>query len=253
MKKVLYPILAVVIFLLMQSLSGLLYVKYGDASITWCVMLSGVATATVLSCLRFFRWREAFNVNTIDWHTGIVGVAATIFGVLSLDITSEIANLPDVMLEEFITMSSTIEGVLCIAVISPIVEEIVFRECMLGQLLRYGTNRWIAIIATSLVFGIIHFNPIQIPFAAAMGVILSIIYYKSGNIVLTSIIHILNNSAAVVQMRVLGDDVADFSLIDWLGGNTASAICAAVSMAICVVLLRQFWVTYKTQKYETVF
>ena len=58
----------------------------------------------------------------------------------------------------------------------------------------------------------------------------------------------------MVQMRVLGDDVADFRLTEWLGGITTSVLCAVVAMAVCITLLRLFWNTYnKTKKYETVY
>ena len=252
MKKILYPTLAVLIFLVMQSLSGLLYAVVEGNSIAWRAILSGVATVVILGVMRMFNWRQAFRFSSVDWRTGLIGIVSAAFGVASLDIAEEIIDLSDMMQDTFIAMSSTIEGVLCIAVIAPLVEELVFRECLLGHLLRCGTNRWIAIIASSLLFGIIHINPIQIPFATAMGIILSIIYYKSGNIVLTSIIHILNNSAAVLQMRLLGNSVADFRLTDWLGGITTSVLCAIVAMVICVVMLRHFWKTYKNNKYETV-
>ena len=248
MKKAIYPILAVLIFLIMQSLSGLLYAVFQGDNIAWCVMLSGVATVVALACLRMFRWQQTFSIGTIDWNAGMVGIVAAAFGVASLDIAEEMIDLSDLMQDTFIAMSSTIEGALCIAVVAPLVEEIVFRECLLGSLLRHGTNRWVAIIASSLVFGIIHFNPIQIPFATAMGIILSIIYYKSGNIVLTSIIHILNNSAAMVQMRVLGDEIADFRLTEWLGGIVPAIIYAVAAMAVCVVMLHKFWNTYKTKQ-----
>ena len=243
----LYPTFAVVIFLIMQSLSGVLYAIFQGNSIAWCVMLSGIATVAFLGCLRMFDWRQTFRISSIDWHTGIIGIVAAAFGVASLDIAEEMLDLPDYMQETFIEMSSTIEGAMCIAVISPLAEELVFRECLLGQLLRHGTQKWIAIIVSSIVFGIIHFNPIQIPFATAIGFILSIIYYKSGNIVLTSIIHILNNSAAVLQMRILGDTAIDFRLTEWLGGFILSVLCAVTAMAVCVVMLHKFCNNYKKQ------
>lgn len=253
MKKILYPTLAVVIFLIMQFVSGLLYAMFQVGNIAWYVMLSSVATVAILYCLHMFAWGKSFNVSSVNWCAGIVGIVAAAFGVASLDIAEELMELSDLMQDTFIAMSSTIEGALCIAVVAPLAEEIVFRECLLGQLLRNGTNRWIAIIASSLMFGIIHLNPIQIPFATAMGIILSVIYYKTGNIVLTSIIHILNNGAAVLQMRCLGEDAVDFRLTDWFGGITVSVLYAVAAMVVCVVMLRMFWKTYKNKKYETVY
>ena len=251
MKKILYPTLAVFIFLIMEILFGLLYIVFPN--ITWCALLNNLATVMVLFALHIFDWRQSFHITSVDWRSGIIGIVAAAFGVASLDIAVEMTNLPDIMQDTFISMSSTIEGVICIAVIAPLAEEIVFRECLLGHMLRCGTNKWVAIITSSVIFGIIHFNPIQILFATAMGIILAIIYYKSRNIVLTSIIHILNNGAAVLQMRLLGNDAFQpFSLTEWLGGVTVSVLYAIAAMLLCVVMLRLFWKTYKTKKYETI-
>lgn len=248
-----YPAIAVVVFLLAQVLSGLLGILFKIGNIAWIVMLSSVATVVVLRCLHLFSWRQAFRISSIDWRAGMLGIVAAILGMLPFNIAVEMLNLSDQMQDTFISMSFTIEGALCIAIVGPLVEEIVFRECMLGHMLRNGANHWVSIIVSSLVFGVIHLNPVQIPFATAMGIILSIVYYKTGNIVLTCIIHILNNSAAVVQMYVLGDAAADFRLTDWLGGVTNSVVCAVVAMVVSVMLLRWFWNTYKTKKYEAVY
>ena len=249
-----YPAIAVVTFLLVQAFWGVFGAIFKIGNITWRAILSGVVTVVILRIIRLFSWRQTFRTSSIDWSTGMVGVAAAVFGIISLNIVEDMMPLPDQMQDTFIAMAFSIEGALCIAVIAPLVEEIVFRECMLGHMLRNGVNRWVAIVVSSLVFGIIHLNLAQIPFATAIGIILGIVYYKSGNIVLTSIIHILNNSAALVQMRVLGDDVADFRLTEWLGGITTSVLCAVVAMVVCITLLRMFWKTYKKQnKYETVY
>ena len=248
-----YPAIAVVTFLLVQVLSGVFGAIFKIGDITWRVILSCVVTIVILRSFRFFNWRQAFRISSIDWSIGMLGIVAAFFGIISFNIAEEMIQLSDQMQDTFISMSVTIEGSLCMAVIAPLAEEIVFRECMLGHMLRNGANRWVSIIVSSLVFGLIHLNPIQIPFATAMGVILAIVYYKSGNIVLPSIIHILNNSAAVIQMRVLGDEVADFRLTEWLGGIAVSVLCAIVAMVICIIMLRQFWKTYKIKKYETVY
>ena len=248
-----YPAIAVMTFLLVQALWGVLGVIFKTGNITWQVILSSVVTVVILRSIRLFSWRQTFRTSSIDWSAGMVGIAASVFGIVSLNIVEEMMPLPDQMQDTFIAMAFSIEGALCIAVIAPLVEEIVFRECMLGHMLRNGVNRWVAIVISSLVFGIIHLNPAQIPFATAIGIILGIVYYKSKNIVLTSIIHILNNSAALVQMHVLGDKAADFRLTEWFGSITTAVLCAVVAMVVCVVMLRQFWKTYKNKKYETVY
>lgn len=123
----------------------------------------------------------------------------------------------------------------------PIVEELVFREAVQGYMHRNGVDPWMAIMISSLCFGIIHFNPAQVPFAFCIGLILGMIYYKTGSVVLTSLVHVFNNSMAVLEMRLLGEDIKTFSYEQALGGPLASYIYIAISAAVSVCLLRYYW------------
>lgn len=71
--------------------------------------------------------------------------------------------------------------------------------------LRYFTQRSMykvgpvfAIVWQAILFGFLHMNLLQGVFAAIMGVLLGIIYYKTNNLWYTTIIHIVNNSLAVL-------------------------------------------------------
>ena len=148
-------------------------------------------------------------------------------------------SLPDVIIDQVISMANTYWGVAAIAVIAPVIEEILFREGICGHLLRSGYSPQKAVWISAVLFGLIHFNLAQIPFAILMGLILGVIYVRTGNIVLTSIIHILNNSVSVVQVHVLGEEVKDFSIVKWTGGNFVAGICIIAGFTLCYILLRK--------------
>ena len=146
-------------------------------------------------------------------------------------------------------MSLTVVGALSIGIIGPIVEEFVFREALLGSMLKGGMNKWVAITASALVFGIIHWNPAQIPFATVIGFIFGIIYYKTGNIVIPSILHIVNNSTAVVMMVMMGEEAENASMAEWIGGPVmAMGICAPI-IIIGITWLRVFYKKYKGERF----
>jgi membrane protease YdiL (CAAX protease family) len=148
-------------------------------------------------------------------------------------------------------MACSVVGALSIGIIGPIVEEFIFREAILGWMLRGGVNKWVAITASAIVFGLIHANPAQIPFATVIGFIFGIIYYKTGNIVITSILHILNNSTAVLLMVLQGEEAEDTKLGDLLGGPVMSlAICIPL-LAVGVNCLRVFWKESRTEHFPT--
>ena len=87
-------------------------------------------------------------------------------------------------------------NILTTGILAPIAEEISLRYMV--QRGMYKVNPKFAIVWASLIFGIMHMNLFQGTFAFIMGLILGIIYYKTGNLWYTTIIHIANNSLAVI-------------------------------------------------------
>ncbi len=83
-------------------------------------------------------------------------------------------------------------NVLYVAAIPALVEELAFRGIALGVLRKYGDR--FAVIASSVLFGLLHGNLIQIPFAFCVGLIMAYTVVRTGNIVPAIIIHFINNA-----------------------------------------------------------
>ena len=273
MKKFLYPILILFVFMATQAVAGIMIagvsaashpealeemMNTGDTnvftsmidtdSLSVAIIASGFVTIVVLALMRMIDWKKVLNVNMIDWKNSWYAIVGAVAGVFALDVIEEMLDLPDLMEQTFTGMANSTRGVLSIAVLGPIVEEFVFREGIEGYMLRKGVSKWWAIGISAFIFGIVHLNPAQVPFAAAMGVLFGIIYYKSGNIVLTTILHIVNNSVAVWQMNVLGEDAKDFKIVEWLGGTwtAVGAICAG--LGLCGLWMINFWHLYRAKE-----
>lgn len=87
-----------------------------------------------------------------------------------------------------------------VVLIGPICEEIIFRGIILEGLLKnYSTQK--AIIFSALIFGLIHFIPIQVINAFFMGIILGWIYLKTRSLWICIALHVINNGLSVL----LGD------------------------------------------------
>lgn len=82
------------------------------------------------------------------------------------------------------------------AIVPALVEEFACRGIVLGLLKKYGEG--FAIITSSVVFGVMHGNFEQIPFAITVGLILGYVYVKTGSIWASAIIHCVNNSVSVI-------------------------------------------------------
>ena len=253
--------LAVLLFCLIQAVgSAVLYMLMPDAflnggntnvqMLAWALMLTGLCSCLVLVAMKMIRPCAAFSVRSFNWRMWLVAFLAAVTGIFAVDLLGEKANLPDLMGDEFLSMSHNVLGILALAVVGPIVEELVFREAVQGYMHRNGVDPWMAIMISSLCFGIIHFNPAQVPFAFCIGLILGMIYYKTGSVVLTSLVHVFNNSMAVLEMRLLGEDIKTFSYEQALGGPLASYIYIAISAAVSVCLLRYYWKNASTKNGE---
>ncbi|MFP4367914.1 MAG: CPBP family intramembrane glutamic endopeptidase [Bacteroidales bacterium] len=85
---------------------------------------------------------------------------------------------------------------ICIVVLAPVVEEYLFRGILLSSwTVKWGPAR--AIILTSFIFGMLHADPVG---AFFVGIVLALIYLKTGSLLLVIFIHMLNNGLAVFFM-----------------------------------------------------
>ena len=99
-------------------------------------------------------------------------------------------------------------SLLCTAVFAPFFEEWLFRGIVLRGLLGKIKPVW-AILVSSLVFGLFHLNLWQAIPAMLMGLLLGYVYWKSGSLKLTMLMHCANNTLSVLLMHLHGTDAND--------------------------------------------
>ena len=88
-------------------------------------------------------------------------------------------------------------GLLAIAVIAPLIEELLFRGLLQNALMHY-VPAWAAIILSAFTFSLVHLQPMAIPALMALGGAFGYIYYKTGSLRLTIILHMINNTLALL-------------------------------------------------------
>ncbi len=150
-------------------------------------------------------------------------------------------EIPDLVGEEMmLTIMHNPLGLLTIAILGPISEELLFRGGVQTDLsLRFSHQGWFVPIAFSaIVFALIHMNPAQMPIAFILGCVLGFAYWWTGSLVAPILIHVFNNSFACL-MEFLNPD--DSSLINLLGGSTGAALTALISLIILLLVLRQVY------------
>ena len=99
-------------------------------------------------------------------------------------------------------------SLICTAVFAPFFEEWLFRGIVLRGLLGKLKPVW-AILISSVVFGLFHLNLWQAIPAALMGLLLGYVYWKTGSLKLTMLMHGANNTLSVMLMHIHGTDASD--------------------------------------------
>lgn len=151
----------------------------------------------------------------------------------------EAVNLPNLLEDTFMDMSHSIWGIISIALVAPVLEECLFRGAIEGHLLTLWKGKpWAAIVVSGLIFGIIHLNPAQMLYASIIGIVLGWLRWRTGSVYPGIIGHILNNSLAVVFMRLYG---ADGSFEESFGESSQLwfAVAYAVVLIACLVFLHK--------------
>ena len=207
----------------------------GETTITTtglAMVLSGIAMIWHLIHFKYVK----FNLKSFGEVSGkTIGLSIPLIvaGMLFINLCSEFIGLPDLMQDTFRAMSRNVFGIISIAIMAPLVEELLFRGAIQGYMLRKGIKPLHAILIASAIFGIVHMNPIQIPFAFAIGLIFGWLYYRTGSVVPGIIGHFINNSIACLQMATLTEEEFNTTTIEWLGIGPTYALFA-LSLAVMI-------------------
>ena len=99
----------------------------------------------------------------------------------------------------------TVGGVLLFflstAVVPALIEEMALRGIIMQPLRRYGD--WFAILSSALIFGLMHCNLAQIPFAFIAGVVIGYAVIATDSLWTGVLIHFMNNAFSVVCTIVI--------------------------------------------------
>lgn len=182
----------------------------GDGNLsTGANVIAQLATAlgfVLVPILIASRWGEAsvrealrrlgvrgFDGEALGWaalaaiaYLAFAAIYASLFGVPEQeDIADSFGTLP--------------LQILLIVIAAPISEELCFRGMVFGGM-RTRLPVWAAALISGLIFGLLHAltGLSAVPPLMAFGVILALLYEKTGSIVPGIILHMLNNSVALI-------------------------------------------------------
>ena len=110
------------------------------------------------------------------------------------------------------TLQEYLVGLVILALLPAIAEEMIFRGCLQQVFINITRNAWIGIIVTSVLFSAIHLSFYGFLPRLFLGIMLGYIFYKGDNMWLNTLVHFLNNAFALTQMYAIsrnGENPAD--------------------------------------------
>lgn len=145
-------------------------------------------------------------------------------------------------MEAMLNGQSKVSTLISVAVLAPIFEEILCRGLVLRGLLK-RTSPFLAIVLSALFFAVIHMNPWQAVAAFVIGVLMGWVYYRTGSLKLTMLMHFTNNFTATMMSWMLPEASASASFSDILPEGTYIYVLAGsvVLMGVSIWLLNYCW------------
>jgi len=164
------------------------------------LLVSDALVVILLIAIRFCKFKELFQK-----IPGDVFLVTMIFGLCTMfavDMLAEPMNIPNVLEEQFSSMTKTLSGFLAICLIGPIMEEIMMRRIILTEMSKLTDSMWGGILISALMFAVIHLNPAQVVFALPAGIVLGWLYCKTRSLMVPICIHILNNTISFLTIKL---------------------------------------------------
>lgn len=141
-------------------------------------------------------------------------------------------------------IASIVLFVICVCILAPITEEFLCRGVLLRIFRRFGDR--FAIVASALVFGVIHGNIYQTPMAFVFGLFLGYVTVKCGSILPAIALHAANNILSTV-ISAIGAYNEELSEVVYL---CSLIILGGAALIVLIVLIVRAVTKSTTTIYE---
>lgn len=130
--------------------------------------------------------------------------------------------------------TGSLQMIICVGVVAPIIEEFFFRKLLIDRIYRYGELS--AVFISGLLFGLFHQNFEQFFYTAGVGMVFAFVYCRTGSYSLVVLLHLAFNMVLGVLPSLLSGDLIEIlelissetftfeQLITTLGGTWVSVV-----------------------------
>jgi uncharacterized protein len=140
-----------------------------DSLYTNLIMLAQILSTAAVGIHLLVGKYVGLDQKTWGYHSSPKLLATSVVFIVAMGLWTnyfnELADLPNNMQEAFEMIMRNPLGIISVVIMAPIVEELLFRGAIQGHLLRKWKHPAGAIVLSSLIFGVVHGNWVQAPFA----------------------------------------------------------------------------------------
>ncbi|MCF0188729.1 MAG: CPBP family intramembrane metalloprotease [Bacteroidaceae bacterium] len=204
----------------------------------------GMASASVVYILLMLLFRLVHkNTHRTTWQSIVWALLLVLPLAIVGNIVVELFGVEDVLANIMSQAMRTPWGAVSIAVVGPIAEEVCFRTGIMGVFIKAakqtGNQQLIplGLMTQAVLFAGLHVNPAQVVFAVLLGWLFGWVYYISGSIWPCIVMHVANNSIAVIMNNCCPDLNSTVSLF---GGTAGAVIVALACLGVIMLLLTKY-------------
>ena len=178
------------------------YLNWKQRPWLWALLLSGILIVLIMPANSvIINWNASFNFP--DSMQGFENWAKAK--------ETEAAELTK-LLAKFGSISELLVGLLVIAVIPAIGEELVFRGVIQRQLHRWSGNAHVAVWVAAIIFGAIHVQFFGFLPRTILGALFGYLYIWSGRISVPIVAHFVNNGFTVFLLYLQQNKIVNFNI-----------------------------------------
>lgn len=216
-------------------------------AVPYTTIMEGIAALLTLPILFYMFFKDRMKEKMMGnagmkkaalWKYPAIIILSTALciGINNLLFISNLASLSEQYTETMEVLYSPSLGVqiICLGILTPLCEEMVFRGLMYKRLREYSGYVY-AMLMTAFVFSFSHMNIVQTVYAFFMAVVFAFLYEKYGSVKAPVISHVTANTIAIFA--------TEYSLFDWIMADQMRAmiltvVCAAVASTMYVFIQR---------------
>lgn len=203
------------------------------------IISSGLAGVVTIAVFLAAKWAVVSRhwIRTRPWTVLFWCVIATLGSLIPSSWLQELMpELPNTAEKAFDLVLKDRWGYFIVGLLAPLFEELVFRGAILRELLKWKENPWIGIIISAMLFSLVHMNPVQMPHAFLVGILLGWLYYRTDSIIPGVTWHWVNNTIAYAMYNLTNPDE---TLLEYFGSQQRVLMAVGFSLMIFLPALYQ--------------